>query len=305
MMWRLNFFVFFVCLAMRNDYVLYYICPMHTLFTWAVYFALYVGREHNTNTNVVLGKFAICFAASYALWEIPGVFTAVFGPFQGLFEYVDPKKPNVDPMHEWFFRSGLDRYVWIHGMACAFFHPRFESAMKKIDEMDPRRRVSTQCAIGAVTLGAMYWWYSSMYVLPKLEYNALHPYTSWIPITGFIILRNLTRGLRSWHVSLFCWCGKITLETYISQFHIWLSTSNVPNAQPSALMALIPGHPMLNFALCTALYVGVSKRVFAVTNDLKIACVPDDARQIGLNAAFAAAWGVGAWALGAVLSGAF
>jgi len=35
----------------------------------------------------------------------------VFGPLQGLFEYVDPKKPNVDPMHEWFFRSGLDRYV--------------------------------------------------------------------------------------------------------------------------------------------------------------------------------------------------
>lgn len=305
MMWRLNFFVFFVCLAMRNDYVLYYICPMHTLFTWAVYFALYVGREHNTSTNVVLGKFAICFAACYVLWEIPGVFTAVFGPFQGLFEYVDPKKPDVDPMHEWFFRSGLDRYVWIHGMACAFFHPRFESAMKKVDEMDQRRRVTTQCAIGAATLGAMYWWYSSVYVLPKLEYNALHPYTSWIPITGFIILRNLTRGLRSWHVSLFCWCGKITLETYISQFHIWLSTSNVPNAQPSALMALVPGHPMLNFALCTALYVGVSKRVFAVTNDLKIACVPDDARQIGLNAAFAAAWGVGACALGAVLSSAF
>ncbi len=38
---------------------------------------------------------------------------------------------------------------------------------------------------------------------------------------------------------------------------------------------------------------------------MKIACVPDDARQIGLNAAFAAAWGVGAWARGAVLSGAF
>ena len=47
MMWRLNFFVFFVCLAMRNDYVLYYICPMHTLFTWAVYFALYVNRVCN------------------------------------------------------------------------------------------------------------------------------------------------------------------------------------------------------------------------------------------------------------------
>ena len=113
-------------------------------------------------------------------------------------------------------------------------------------------------------------------VLPKLEYNALHPATSWIPITGFIILRNLTRGLRSWHVSLFCWCGKITLETYISQFHIWLSTSNVPNVQPSALMALVPGHPMLNFALCRALR---GRQQAGIDGDewLKIACAPDGA----------------------------
>ena len=37
MMWRLNFFVLFCCLALRNSYVLYYICPMHTLFTLIIY----------------------------------------------------------------------------------------------------------------------------------------------------------------------------------------------------------------------------------------------------------------------------
>lgn len=37
MMWRLNFFVFFACVALRNSYVLYYICPMHTLFTIMLY----------------------------------------------------------------------------------------------------------------------------------------------------------------------------------------------------------------------------------------------------------------------------
>lgn len=35
MMWRLNFLVVFTCIVMRNDYMLYYICPMHTIFTVA------------------------------------------------------------------------------------------------------------------------------------------------------------------------------------------------------------------------------------------------------------------------------
>ena len=37
MLWRLNFLVLFCCLALNNRYMLYYICPMHTLFTVMVY----------------------------------------------------------------------------------------------------------------------------------------------------------------------------------------------------------------------------------------------------------------------------
>ena len=37
MMWRLNFLVMVCCLALNNSYMLYYICPMHTLFTVMVY----------------------------------------------------------------------------------------------------------------------------------------------------------------------------------------------------------------------------------------------------------------------------
>lgn len=47
MLWRLNFLVFFACLVLNNSYMLYYICPMHTIYTVFVYAALAIGSQLN------------------------------------------------------------------------------------------------------------------------------------------------------------------------------------------------------------------------------------------------------------------
>jgi hypothetical protein len=50
-----------------------------------------------------------------------------------------------------------------------------------------------------------------------------------------MVLRNMSPLLRRWHMHMFAWTGKITLETYILQFHIWMKTTGV-NGSPKHLM---------------------------------------------------------------------
>ena len=128
-------------------------------------------------------------------------------------------------------------------MVVAWAHPHIEAAWKAIDSLPDARRLSVRAAIVAATATAGYVWYTQVYSLPKLEYNAVHPYTSWIPLTLWIVVRNITPGLRSHSLAVFGWLGCVTLETYIGQFHIWLR-SNIPNGQPKWILDVVRPHSL-------------------------------------------------------------
>jgi hypothetical protein len=211
MMWRLNFFVFFVCVTMKNEYMLYYIAAMHTFFTWGVFFCCWIGSKYNHDTLLCLAKIGAAAGVSVLLYDVPRVFHFVMAPTKPLLGFHDPLHPEfTDELHEWFFRSRLDHLVWVVGMLCALSFPWYDRQLQKIEEMAPARRVAATAALVGATLGVLGWYYWSYFSLPKLAYNKVHPFTSWIPLLCYLVLRNATAQLRANYMHLFTWCGKVS-----------------------------------------------------------------------------------------------
>ncbi|RZC76786.1 hypothetical protein C5167_000901 [Papaver somniferum] len=205
MMWRLNFLAAFVCIVLNNDYMFYYICPMHTFFTLMVYGALRILNKYNEIGSVIALKMASCFLIIILVWEVPGVFELVWSPFMFLLgcsvTFLGPE--GTRSLKEWHVRTGLDRYIWIIGMIYAYYHPTVEKWMEKLEEAEFKRRISIKLAAASVSLTVGYLWFEYIYKLDSITYQKYHPYTSWIPITVYICLRNVTQYFRCYSLTLF------------------------------------------------------------------------------------------------------
>ena len=76
---------------------------------------------------------------------------------------------------------------------------------------------------------------------------------------------------------MFQWSGRITLETYILQFHLWL----VRDAKQR--LVYIPDYPLLNFLLATSIFLLLSNWLFDATVVLNDAFIPPDIAPAALG----------------------
>jgi len=269
MLFRLNFLVLMLCAVLANEYILYYICAMHTYWFLSVYALMAIYPTSNYIPRYMLLKFLVYAALNFVIFDISGMAEIVFLPLWLVLGYHDGKYPI---MHEWSFRAGLDHWACFVGMLCAYNYPHFESFLKYLEAKTTPRRTeyATKGVLAGVMCLALFFWHHEILTFDKYTYNRVHPYTSWIPIISFIVLRNLFPVLRTHYLLLFNWLGKITLETYLSQLHIYLQS----NAKE--LIDFIPGYPLLNFAFSTIIYLLVSHRIFTLTVMFSSFLMPQD-----------------------------
>mmetsp|Transcript_97475 Transcript_97475/g.170071 ORF Transcript_97475/g.170071 Transcript_97475/m.170071 type:complete len:611 (-) Transcript_97475:48-1880(-) len=293
MLFRLNFLGFFVCVALTNEYMLYYICAMHTLFTIFVIIALYIKQELNKSSVALHVKVFLTLAFTVLIYDGPPViFRAVFGTLpvvRPLFAFHDPLHPEfTDEMHEWHFRSGLDRFIWIVGMAFALHYQKFEALFDRLQALTPLENVLWSCLVVSPVLLVAVIWIEYCFKLDKFAYNKVHAYTSAIPILAYLFLRNISRFFRQRYLFLFAYVGRITLETYILQFHVWMRTTGL-NGSPKKLLVWIPQTYLppktaflANLGLTTLVYFFVSVRLSKLTVVLRDALIPEDKRTMAV-----------------------
>lgn len=286
MLFRLNFLVLVTCLVTANQYMLYYICAMHTFWFLSVYAVMRPLYTRNTEPKIMATKFALYAGLVFTLFEFPDVGKIVFKPFRFILNY-------NDSLHEWMFRAGLDHYATLLGMICAYFHPNVEAFFSHLEkETSKFFTLVTKIALACSFVIALFLWVNHIFVLQKYDYNHLHPYFSFIPLLTYILLRNLFPSLRNRFMFLFTWLGKITLETYISQLHIYMQ------GNAKYLIVYTPGYPLVNFSIATAIYLFMSYHLFHVTVNISAYLITKDFQVMGRKAVIGILWMGGSYLCG-------
>lgn len=268
MMWRLNFSVFWLCMAMNNTYLLYYICPLHTFFFLMVFIVMQINEKANYTQWGIRAKLMILFCVVYISWEVDEVYHILWG-WLPTSAHIGAK---YGAYHEWHFRSALDHWDSSFGMIFALNFPLMASWLAHVETLQPFAQCITKGAVAAGFLLGFGIWYYWIFELPKFQYNSVHPYTFALPLLGYVYLRNCSQTLRGYNLELLVQMGKITLETYLLQHHFWL-TSNA-----KSVLVFVPGYSKTNFIFTTLFFMVCARTLFRASMALRAMLIPDNTR---------------------------
>lgn len=275
-LFRMNFMTIVLCLCMNRPYQFYYFVPLISFWFVIIYFVLALppqitsaSVENNPYKYFYLVLKFICLLIVVTIFYMSEVFferVFVMRPWKALFVTTD------DDIHQWWYRWKLDRYTVTYGMIFAsVFH--ISQKFNLIDDNTNHNLFSGRTSIMAALLslcGIAFYTTFSFLCRSQLDCEEIHSYVNHIPIISYIALRNISGIFRIRFSSFFAWFGRISLELFICQYHIWLA------ADRNGVLVLLPGFPNLNILISSFIFVCASHEVHRLTQVLLPYAVPND-----------------------------
>ncbi|EDO48978.1 predicted protein, partial [Nematostella vectensis] len=260
-MTRMNLFTVVLCLVMGRPYQFYYFVPLISFWFVVIYATMVFFprvsassvREDPKQYIFIWLKFFVLFGTIYILWSSPILFDWVFSQWAVKQLFIDEN----DSVREWRFRSWLDRYIVLYGMVFGFaYHTAkhfkiFDDTLRKGLFKSLHSKVTMVMSVVALAVYGI----QAFTCSNKPSCNATHSVASCIPITAYILLRNVPGSMRSRFSRFYAWVGSISLELFIGQYHIWLAQDT------RGVLVLIPGYPALNAILTSFVFVCVCHEV--------------------------------------------
>lgn len=267
---RLNLLACLLPYMMRTTYTFYYFAPLASFWFLVVYLTMRIGYHRNESLQFLVGKIIISAVVVTAFTHVKGVLAVVFLALR----FTCGINWNVN---EWEYRLGLDKYVVYVGMLVAVLYIR----ISKIMSSQIRPNILTEILSGYFGTVRAFFTFAALVTLPVFwfatrcfpnifDYNSWQPYIAWLPIVAFVVLRNSTRFLRSYHATAFAWLGRYSLETYTLQYHIWLAgdTHGLLSTGIFKGDGTIKNDRWRDFVFLTSIFIWISWRVGKATRTI-------------------------------------
>ncbi|KAI0145989.1 Cas1p-domain-containing protein [Hypoxylon sp. NC0597] len=220
-LFRLNFLSAILPYMMGTDYSSYYFASVITFWYIILFGMLRFFRSYNQDLRWLIMKVVATAILTDWLTSAPGVLETTVKALHVVFGM----SWNPEEMR---FRLRLDRYIIFVGVVIAALVHNASARRARIIlplghaiSIRPHNSnvlVNIICAAGII----VFLYLTQFNLHEKQQYNQIHPFVSWIPILCFVVLRNSHHVARHAYLALPAALGKISLETYVLQYHIWL-----------------------------------------------------------------------------------
>ena len=281
-MWlRINYFPILLSLFVGVPFELLYIVPLHTTAFFITMITCYVAKLFETYLHMNhwqknCSAISLCFFVHLIFYETQSsrILEDLFGK-EILFRFTSDKYSAVLGIISGYFWHHAQFFVTWANTPIASQTPtppvKNSSSTLPTSEATSESNRSNNVAdmgnkndtesvllftteqriakIGQIAIGItliLLWWMLFGHINDKYVYNPIHPLIFWLPVFGWLMIRNSSKYLTEVHSTALEFFGKITLETYVLQFHVFMckNVQHIPIILPNSGPE---GNPMMKF----------------------------------------------------------